>query len=348
MSEIDITIIIPIYNGEKYIKKCLESITDQSYKNFEIICIDDGSTDRSNPICQEYTETESRMRLVTQKNSGPSSSRNCGIELARGKYLCFVDADDMVEKDYLEKLFEKIEDGYDLVTCGYRDYSQYGRVDLNDFYKKNSSYHQDEFLEAIFTGVGGTLWGKIFKKNLIMEYSIRLNQNIFMCEDQLFVLEYTLVSSKFSSLESILYNYNRLNEKSLSAKIDMNYYKNFKEYINCLEDILVRYRVEKSKIRLIIQSEIEKLIPNMILAIYIKDGKNIDRIRALKTLGEDNLLKKDLDFKNFIIKNLKNKRYLTVHIYFLIKKNIKKTKNFVKFKILRRKNENFETFFRSE
>lgn len=95
-----ISVIIPVYNTESYVRVCLESLVEQTYTNFEVIMIDDGSTDNSGEICQEYTERDSRFHYYRKENGGVSSARNLGIEYSRGNYLTFVDSDDWVEEDY--------------------------------------------------------------------------------------------------------------------------------------------------------------------------------------------------------------------------------------------------------
>lgn len=103
-----ISVIIPVYNTENYIGVCLESLVKQTYTNFEVLMIDDGSTDNSGRICQEYTESDSRFHYYRKENGGVSSARNLGIEYSRGDYLTFVDSDDWVEEDYLEVLYSAL------------------------------------------------------------------------------------------------------------------------------------------------------------------------------------------------------------------------------------------------
>ena len=103
-----ISIIVPVYNVEKYLKKCLDSILSQTYKNFEVIIVNDGSPDNSQKIIDEYKKKDKRIIVLEKENGGLSSARNYGIEHANGKYISFVDADDYIEKDYVEKLYDCI------------------------------------------------------------------------------------------------------------------------------------------------------------------------------------------------------------------------------------------------
>ena len=113
-----ISIIVPVYNAEKYLAKCLESLISQTYKNIEIILIDDGSKDESEKICQTYCAKDARIIVKKQKNAGASSARNRGVDLAKGKYILFVDADDYVSDDYIEYLYRLIKSHHtDIGIC---------------------------------------------------------------------------------------------------------------------------------------------------------------------------------------------------------------------------------------
>ncbi|MDQ1143763.1 glycosyltransferase involved in cell wall biosynthesis [Bacillus sp. SORGH_AS 510] len=105
-SEIKVSVIVPIYNVEKFLSKCIETIINQSYKNLEIILVDDGSPDRSGEICDEYAAKDKRIKVIHQKNSGVSSARNAGINAATGDYVCFADGDDYLMPDYVEYLMD--------------------------------------------------------------------------------------------------------------------------------------------------------------------------------------------------------------------------------------------------
>ena len=117
---IAITVIIPVYNGEKTISETLESVLKQTYNNFEIVIVNDGSTDTTQVILNDYAEQDSRIKVISQKNSGVSAARNNGIVHSEGKYVCFLDADDMYSKTFLEKMYEKItKNNMDICYCGY-------------------------------------------------------------------------------------------------------------------------------------------------------------------------------------------------------------------------------------
>ena len=129
-----VSLIVPVYNNEKYIGKCIGSILNQTYKNIELIIINDGSKDNSDNIITNFQKTDERIKYIKQENSGPSQARNIGINIATGKYLMFIDSDDTVDKYYVEYMLKEIESNdYDIVCCGYKDISRFGVVKCNDF-----------------------------------------------------------------------------------------------------------------------------------------------------------------------------------------------------------------------
>lgn len=116
-----ISVIIPIYNVEKYVKRCLDSVLNQTYCHLEVILVDDGSTDSSGKICDEYKKMDTRIRVIHKSNEGVSSARNLGIEVANGEYIAFIDSDDAMEKDCIEYLYRLIQENHcSLSICSYR------------------------------------------------------------------------------------------------------------------------------------------------------------------------------------------------------------------------------------
>lgn len=255
-----VSVIVPVYNGEKYLKSCIDSIRVQSYKNLEIIIINDGSNDKSSEIIKEIATEDKRIIYAEQENKGVSSTRNNGIDIAKGEFIIFVDCDDTIEKNYVELLLDKIKkSSLDIVACGYTDISIYGIIKLNDFYKGNSILNKDKFISNIFNGVGGTLWGKMFKREIIEVNNIRMNPNIFMCEDMIFVLQYAMKSNSFGAIEESIYNYNRKNESSVSSKINFEYFDNLIEVMKAIEDVLNENKYDKKYIDSILCERIRSL-----------------------------------------------------------------------------------------
>ena len=164
-----VSIIVPIYNTSKYLKQCITSITNQTYKNIEIILINDGSTDDSNKICDNFKKNDIRIKVLHQKNKGLSYTRNKGIELSTGQYITFIDSDDYVESTYIEKLVKKIkESDADIVQC---DFKYVG--ECNTLKRKRNIVSFSKFTghkkikQLLLNDIVETMaWGKIYKKEL--------------------------------------------------------------------------------------------------------------------------------------------------------------------------------------
>ena len=269
-----VSVIVPVYNGEKYLRECIDSICNQSYTDLEIIIINDGSNDNTSKIAKQIESKDNRVIYVEHENKGVSYSRNKGLDLATGEYIVFVDCDDTIEKGYIELLFNQIsKNNLDIVSCGYTDISIYGTIKLNDFYIGNSMLNKDEFINNIFKGVGGTLWGKIFKTEIINKNKIRLNNNIFMCEDMLFVLKYAMKCNSFGAIEQSLYNYNRKNENSISSKINFEYFDNLIKVMKSIEVILNENKYDKNFIDSILCERIRSLTISFSIMQHDKNHK---------------------------------------------------------------------------
>lgn len=176
-----ISVIVPMYNASRFIKKCITSILNQTYKNFEVIIINDGSTDNSLNICNRFKDE--RIRIINQKNQGTIYSRLMGIKEAKGNYICFIDADDWVTKDYLETLVDTAEKhNVDLVCIkDYRTIDKYGIFKVKDFkeifkeklynYNDLKQYNHIYTLNRVFSS---TVWGKLYKKELFADYENKI------------------------------------------------------------------------------------------------------------------------------------------------------------------------------
>lgn len=281
-----VSIIVPVYNCEKYISECLNSIINQTYKNIEVVIINDGSTDNSERIINEYVTKDARLLYVYQDNGGPSKARNTGILTSTGEYLTFVDSDDTVDKCYVELLVNKmLHTNADLVCCSYTDFSEYGVLKCIDFnFDYSVSVHF--VIDMVCKGTGGVMWGKIYRKEIIDKYELKLDKDIFMCEDLVFVLQYVSKSRSFASIEVPLYNYNRCNQYSISSNISISYVQNYITVCERIEGILHNVGLDGSKIQNIITDKIQsfvlQLVENQsmeIRVIGIKNAvKNITRI----------------------------------------------------------------------
>lgn len=210
-----VSVIVPIYNAENELKKCLDSIVNQSYQSLEILLIDDGSQDLSMEIANKYMERDNRIKCFHQKNSGVSAARNLGIDESNGKYLAFIDADDWVNSDFIKRLVETIQGG-DLaivsVSDGIHEPIRPG---------EKGEISRDSFFYYILCKIQGSCWNKLFIRSKVEDEKIRFPENVFYSEDTIFVMNYYLFCSKVIYCDEILYHY-EYNGKSVTHKSELN------------------------------------------------------------------------------------------------------------------------------
>lgn len=270
MSKELISIIIPVYNAVEYLDRCLKSIRNQTYKIFECICVDDGSVDDSKIILNNFVELDSRFKYIYQENAGPSAARNNGIDISKGEYITFVDADDYIDDDYLQNLlYGIIGSNADICCCGYNCILPNDQYKWNDFESSNN-ISRDLFLKQLLTGTGGITWGKLYKSELIKENCITFPNNISICEDQIFAVDCWKYAHNYSAINYYGYNYNCCNESSLTKKCDMNKWQLQFEVVKILMNKLIE---DFSK------TECEKILISKIKNIYfniIRNSENVD------------------------------------------------------------------------
>lgn len=220
-----VSIIIPAYNAENSIKDTLTSLLRQSYRNIEIIIVNDGSTDKTERICKEIEKKDSRVRLISVDNDGVSNARNKGIYSCKGKYVAFVDADDLVNKCFIENLIANISEDIDLVAEGYKTINTQGKY-LFSQKLKSRVYNNSEINIAIEClqecKAFNVLWNKLFRRNIIVNNSIKMDATISMGEDLLFIIDYLkCIDGKIAIIDKDDYNY-RLSPSGLQASFKEN------------------------------------------------------------------------------------------------------------------------------
>ena len=223
MSKILISVIIPVYNSENLLNQCLDSVLNQTLNNIEIICVDDGSTDNSLSILEEYEKDHDEIKVFSQKNSGAGIARNKGIDVAQGEYIAFLDSDDWLEIDALEKLYKNITNNDADMTLfnaiEHKPNNEFRRriyfpkdnkIDYNNF---TFDYHYNKNL--VMNGML-VIWSKFYKTSFLKEHNIMF-QNHEIFNDVQFHIKTMLFAKKISYLPEILYNYRRLGQNSLQT-----------------------------------------------------------------------------------------------------------------------------------
>lgn len=226
--DVKVSVIIPVYNVEKYLSHCLESIINQTYQNLEIIIVNDGSPDNCHLIIADFAARDSRIKIINQENKGISVARNCGIEACTGELIMFVDSDDWVEAEIIEKLFNKIDD-YDLVICSYnrayevtlnpRIFDIEGNFKAKEFQRRLIGLTTEELKDPSQLDSMVTVWGKLYKAKFIKENQIEFvsTKEIGTCEDLIFNVQYLENCEIVFIINSPFYNYRKINNSSFTS-----------------------------------------------------------------------------------------------------------------------------------
>lgn len=228
-----VSIVVPIYNVEKYLVKCIDSILGQSYRNLEVILVDDGSPDNSGKICDNYSSEDSRIRVIHQVNGGLSNARNSGLKVATGDYVCFFDSDDYIEKNLIELCVERINNSKpEVIVWGYYYDTEDGSgvvrssEDISPQLKGN---HKREEIGAIEIsdheiGLLGYAWNKLYKTSYLRENKFVFEDGLSLIEDIIFNSQVVSGSKIISFINIPLTHYMQRNRETLGNKFYSNYY----------------------------------------------------------------------------------------------------------------------------
>lgn len=206
----EISVICPVYNVRSYLKQCINSILLQSFKNFELLLIDDGSTDGSEIICNNYTKKDSRVRVIHQENQGVSVARNVGLDNAKGTYIAFIDSDDIVDSRYLERLYNSlIDDRADISICNYFHFMSEDEIIWKDKSGNIESYSGREACKKIYISDNDalsmvTLWGKLIPRNAFKNIRFPVGR---VHEDQFIIYKILYKCQKCIEIKEPLYGY---------------------------------------------------------------------------------------------------------------------------------------------
>lgn len=325
-----VSVIVPIYNSEKYLKQCLSSIVNQSYENLQIILVNDGSQDNSLLICQEFQKRDIRIKIIDQQNRGVSYSRNVGILESKGFYLIFIDSDDYIDRYMVEKLVNIAQkENSNLVICGYCEFNgQSGVVHKKIIYSHSFSgeirkdFHL--FLPA-FVSIAGPV-AKLYSKKIIETKRIFFEESISSGEDQVFNFKYYTYIKSYSYIPESLYYYRKENTKSLSSVTT---------YKSAIDDYLFRKELKNFLITNNVSNK-EKIFSDSCTKyfhrhILVSDKENSYfefKVRAIKI----NQLLRDLYcYKKIkwilLFFCLKNDIYFIPYCYYRIKKALDKIRS---------------------
>lgn len=243
-----VSIIVPVYNAQKGLSRCLESICSQTYQELEIIVLNDGSTDDSLAICEQFRAKDPRLVVVDKENEGVSRTRNAGLALAQGDYIQFADSDDVLDPDYTQKLVQAaLQHSADLVIAPYwmvipSNSSKTGhaletlqeslgiepeapKIEVHKYgFLPQGVYSREDYARRLMQQPAsfyyGVLWNKLYRREIIMAHDIRCDEEFTWSEDMLFNLSYIRYAESFYAIRTPLYYYARHRKHSLSASVN--------------------------------------------------------------------------------------------------------------------------------
>lgn len=258
MSHPEVSVIIPIYNVEQYLVECCESILYQSFENFELILINDGSTDGSYEVARRIKEKDERVILLSQENKGQSAARNLGLQYAKGKYVLFVDSDDWVEKDCLRLLYENMEKYHsDISCCRSQFVSVDGKLSVSRVKSLLCSEGTEILLDALSVKNFTTSpWAKLYNKSFLDKYQLIFKEGIIN-EDTLFSLQVACMAQKVSYINDVLFDI-REREGSTSRSSFQRLFLNMDIALDLAQDFIQK------------QNRYDKKVENLYKARYLR------------------------------------------------------------------------------
>ena len=299
-----VSIIVPVYNAEQYLRRCVDSILNQEYTDFELFLVNDGSTDSSGDICEEYGDKDHRVIVIQKENTGVSDSRNRALDRARGKYLQFLDSDDWITPDATRLFVRAAEEyGCDMVISDF--YRVVGeRLSTKGDIEEEGVLTREEFAAHMMENPAdfyyGVLWNKLYRRDIVEEHNLRMDTDINWCEDFMFNLEYIRYAKVFYALHAPIYYY--VKRKGSLASQGINISKTvkmklnvFEYYNNFYKHVLEEEDYEKNRLqvyRFFIDAAGDGTVPPSILPGSKKLGDervfvNTEILQAEGPAGED-------------------------------------------------------------
>ena len=301
----DFSIVIPVYNAEKTLHRCLDSLLTQTYSYFEVHMIENGSTDSSADICREYASKDPRFVLHSLKeNGGPSVARNIGIDCSAGKFIAFIDSDDYVQADYLESLLKGFETA-EVVFLGYNQVDNYGNIIKTCIpYRKDKDSYHNQLIHLHSQDNFGYTWVKAFRRDVIGKH--RFSQQLNLMEDELFVCEILTTPRKIAVVSKPIYNYVTGNTSSLMGRTHPDYCRKvdivYKAWCNLLEN----YANKKETLSYMADGYVNR-------CMYYCYERNVDIKEFCGQLAESTFFAVSA-IENRFTQSVKNKKYKQLYI----------------------------------
>ena len=291
-----ITIIVPVYNCEKFVGKCIESVQVQTLKNWRLILVNDGTPDNAGAICYEYARKDSRIKVLHQKNAGPGVARNNGIAHCETRWFSFLDSDDVIEPDYLDNFHvEDLQSDYALSMQGFKRVDMQGNV-LDEVYEfTDGIYHgKEEIVQAFLENdvfMYGHSCGKLYNKVLVSLYNITFSSELKLSEDHLFYMQYLTHVTEVHTHSGVKYCYQMADaELSLTHRVLpwSETLKRSHEIYRAAEDVVKKFDISNSELlHKIHYFSVTGAISLTLSSLYKTERNKAERIRILRILKGD-------------------------------------------------------------
>ena len=278
--ETKVSIIVPVYNGEKYLVECIESLLNQTLKECEFVFIDDGSTDNSYSIIEKYKHNDNRIKIIKQENQGASIARNKGLSKAKGKYIGFVDADDYIEPSMFEVMYNSMESNeLDLVICDY-ELEQEGHKIISslslpkDILLDSNFIKSNVLMKFVESDELNSVWNKLYKRSLIQKNKVMFPQNVVLGEDEIFNIRYFSKINKLRYISYVGYHYREVQGSATRDIVNMDYFKKSLDIFNLNISEIEGISIDENKLKHLKTTKfINSVISN--IYIYLKPNKDI-------------------------------------------------------------------------
>lgn len=324
-----ISIVLPVYNAENTINNTITSIINQTYQEWELIIINDGSIDRSQEICEEYAKKDNRIRLYSIPNGGPSKARNIGLNKCDGKYIMFVDADDLYNKDMIKIMENQIStDKMDLVCCNYikseKEKNEIAKnIDEKIITEKKELYELIEYMQDKL--LYNVIWNKIYRYDIIKENNINFDEDIDMGEDYSFNNKYFQYINKAKLINDKLYIH-IIEKKSISAKYRKDEFERRIKNISSNEELYIKNNYPMKKIYTkYIQAVIGSIEANMSSKSELTIKEQLQKTKYFVEFPKiREIIEKSMNSKNIYQILIKSEHYKILYFLVYIRTILKK------------------------
>ncbi len=281
-----VSVIIPVYNVEEYLENTLTSLKNQSFTDAEFICIDDGSTDKSLDICNQFVAADSRFKVISQANGGPAKARNTGIDLATGEFICFVDSDDYLEENALDIMYSQ-SSGYDIIVHSASVFGDYDKIPewINKCFDIRPNVFHSFNIRDIFTvnGCRPFLWQHFIRTSILKDNNIRIDEQLEIGEDQAFEVAYFSKARRVLFIPDRLYRYRINRTDSIMSKYENKPWEKLNQHCIMLTTIIntIQDNVRESDELVLLEWIIELTYWDLLKLLYTDQVKYLQRIIPL-------------------------------------------------------------------